>query len=101
MTGGYKGIMQIWAAGCGHPALPEKQRIAQLEWASTSAERIAERDAEAIRKQGLNLHIPIRGAERFRHDPFPARGKDSKTLVLAAFFPPFLSPQKEREPSET
>ena len=46
------------------------------------------------------MHIPIRGAERFRHDPFPARGKDSKTLVLAAFFPPFLSPQKERVPQE-
>ena len=48
MTGGYKGIMRIWAAGCGHPALPEKQRIAQLEWTSTSAERIADVDAVAM-----------------------------------------------------
>ena len=48
MTGGYKEIMRIWAAGCGHPALPEKQRIAQLEWASTSTERIADVDAEAM-----------------------------------------------------
>ena len=48
MAGGYKGIMRIWAAGCGHPALPEKQRIAQLEWASTSAERVSDVDAEAM-----------------------------------------------------
>ena len=38
----------MWAAGCGHPALSEKQRIAQLEWASTSAERIEDVDAEAM-----------------------------------------------------
>ena len=48
MTGGYKEIMRIWAAGCGRPALLEKQRIAQLEWASTSAERIAEIDAKTM-----------------------------------------------------
>ena len=48
MTGGYKGIMRIWAAGCGPPALPEKQRIAQLEWTSTSAERVADVDAVAM-----------------------------------------------------
>ena len=48
MTGGYKGIMRIWAAGCGYPALPEKQGIDQLEWASTSAERVSDVDAEAM-----------------------------------------------------
>ena len=48
MTGEYKGIVRIWAAGCGHPALPGKQRIAQLEWASTSAERVTDVDAEAM-----------------------------------------------------
>ena len=48
--------------------------------ASTSAECVAESDAETIRKQGAILHIPIRAAERRRHSPRPARGKDSKTI---------------------
>ena len=44
--------------------------------------------------------VPIRVAEGNRCRQRSARGKDSKTLVLAAFFPPFLSLQKEREPPE-
>ena len=47
------------------------------------------------------LLILIRVAEWDRHGRHLSRGKDSKTLVLAAFFPPFLSPQKERAPWST
>ena len=100
MAGGYKGIMRIWAAGCGHPALPEKQRIAQLEWASTSAERVAALDAETIRKQDAKFAYSNSRGRKGRLERHLSRGKDFKTLVLTAFFPPFLSPQKEREPPE-
>ena len=44
--------------------------------------------------------ILIRVAEGDRYRQHFSRGKDFKTLVLTAFFPPFLSPQKEREPPE-
>ena len=47
------------------------------------------------------LHIPVREVRGDRRGRHLSREKDSKTLVLAAFFPPFLLPQKEREPSET
>ena len=46
------------------------------------------------------LHIPVREVRGDRRGRHPSREKDSKTLVLAAFFPPFLSPQKERAPPE-
>ena len=44
--------------------------------------------------------FPFVRRKRTRCRQHPARGKDFKTLVLAAFSPPFLSLQKEREPPE-
>ena len=84
--------------------MPSRRRTAYAEGApvrsaSTSAERVADGDAEAMRKQGKKFaQCRSRVAERNRCRRHLSRGKDSKTLVLAAFFPPFLSPQKEREP---
>ena len=69
--------------------------------ASTSAERVADIDAETMRKQGAKFAYPDSRGKGDRHRQHLSREKDSKTLVLAAFFPPFLLPQKEREPSET
>ena len=47
------------------------------------------------------LLILIRVAEWDRHGRHLSRGKDSKTLVLAAFFGYFLSLLAESTPSET
>ena len=67
---------------------------------STSAERVADGDAETMRKQGAKFaHLDSRGREG-RCRRHLSRGKDFKTLVLTAFFPPFLSPKKERGPPE-
>ena len=64
-------------------------------------ERPADGAAEIIRSKVQILHIPVREVRGDRRGRHLSREKDSKTLVLAAFFPPFLLPQKEREPSET
>ena len=85
---------------CG--AMPTSRRTVDAEvfppsrQGSTSAERVADGDAETMRKQGAKFaHSDTRGRED-RCRRHLSRGKDFKTLVLKAFFPPFLSPKKER-----
>ena len=53
-----------------------------------------------MRKHRAGLYRFIRGAERSRYIPHHARARNPKPSALAAFFPPLLSPQKEREPPE-
>ena len=89
---------KIRRAACPHAAARQAQRFPPSRQASTSAERVADGDAEAIRKQGANLHIPVRVAEGAGTVVTSVAERIPKPLVLAAFFPPFLSPQKEREP---
>ena len=67
---------------------------------STSAERVADGDAETMRKQGAKFAHPDTRGREDRCRRHLSRGKDFKTLVLTAFFPPFLSPKKERGPPE-
>ena len=67
---------------------------------STSAERVADGDAETMRKQGAKFAHPDTRGREDRCRRRLSRGKDFKTLVLTAFFPPFLSPKKERGPPE-
>ena len=67
---------------------------------STSAERVADGDAETMRKQGAKFAHPDTRGREDRCRRHLSRGKDFKALVLTAFFPPFLSPKKERGPPE-
>ena len=64
-------------------------------------ERPAAGDAKAMRKQGVTTERPVRAAEGFSYGRHSRRGKDSKTLALAAFFGYFLPLLAESIPSET
>ena len=57
-------------------------------------------ESETMRKHGTELYCFIRGAEGPRYFLYHARARNPKPLVLAAFFPSFLSLVKEREPPE-
>ena len=61
---------------------------------STSAERVADGDAETMRKQGAKFAHPDTRGREDRCRRHLSRGKDFKTLVLTAFFPPFLRRKK-------
>ena len=64
-------------------------------------ERPAAGDAKAMRKQGVTTERPVRAAEEFSYGRHSRRGKDSKTLVLAAIFGYFLPLLAESIPPET
>ena len=63
---------------------------------STSAERVADGDAETMRKQGAKFAHPDTRGREDRCRRHLSRGKDFKALVLTAFFPP-LSFAEERK----
>ena len=57
---------------------------------STSAERVAELDAEAIRKQGVDLHIPVRVAEGAGSSSTSAAERIPKPWFWRRSFLPFF-----------
>ena len=67
---------------------------------STSAERVAvDRRRDSAKARDGVAPFNSRG-KRSRCSPHHARARNPKPLVLAAFFPSFLSLVKEREPPE-
>ena len=91
----------IRRAACPHAAARHTRRVPlsdQPAQALSASRMAAQRPCES---KGLILHIPVREVRGNRRGRHLSRGKDFKTLVLAAFFLPFLSPQKERAPWST
>ena len=67
-------------AASPHAALRQTQRFPPSRQASTGAERVAELDAESMRRQGRISQRRVRVAERNRYNQHLSREKDSKTM---------------------
>ena len=65
---------------CPHRPARQTQRFPPSRQASTGAERVAELDAESMRRQGRISQLRVRVAERDRYNQHLNREKDSKTM---------------------
>ena len=63
---------------CPHRPARQTQRFPPSRQASTGAERVAELDAESMRRQGRISQLRVRVAERGRYNQHLSREKDSK-----------------------
>ena len=85
------------SVGRGLCAPPKRKNIAPLHFAQSAA---AAQTQRRFYIQGP-LHGTLKRVERTKNNLKRAgRAKESKTLVLAAFFGYFLSPKKESNPPE-